>query len=66
MKLRYVGPYDAVVFRLPDGTPVEVTRNHQVEVPDELGARLIEQEDIWREVAPRKSATADETAGNKE
>lgn len=55
-KLRYRGALPAVSFRLPDGESVVVERNHQVEVPDEVGASLLEQVENWSEVGESKKA----------
>lgn len=66
MKVRYVGVFDAVVIRLPDGTPVEVARNHQTDVPDDLGQSLLDQPDNWRPVAPRKATPADGNTDGEE
>jgi hypothetical protein len=45
MKITYDGPIDAVEIA---ETGQVVERGHSVEVPDELGKRLCEQ-DIWSE-----------------
>lgn len=46
MKVQYHGPHDAVIVRELDD--LEVKRSELVDVPDELGARLLEQATNWR------------------
>jgi len=48
MKLTYVGPFDAVTVPLPFGGEVTCGPGGDVEVPDDLAARLLEQEANWR------------------
>lgn len=50
MKVKYIGMFDEVeVAELADtrGFRVSVKRGEVVEVPDELGARLLGQEENW-------------------
>lgn len=47
MKLTYVGPFDAVRVPLPYGGEAECPRGGTVEVPDSLGASLLEQKTNW-------------------
>lgn len=51
MKVRYTGPIDEVTIREFDLT---VKRNHQLDVPDAIGERLVEQSD-WEEVGKPKA-----------
>lgn len=46
MKVQYHGPHDAVTVRELD--ELEVKHGEIVEVPDDLGARLLEQATNWR------------------
>jgi len=59
VKVRYKGMFDEVMIEV-DGRRVIVQRNHQVEVPDEFGASLLEQEDNWEKVAPAPAEKAKE------
>lgn len=54
MKVKYVGPHASVVLTV-DKTDIEVERLEEVEVPDDEGARLIEQEDNWEQVGTTAS-----------
>lgn len=54
MKIRYVGPLPSVSVPLPDGTVVEVQRNHQAEFNEETARALARQED-WERVQPPKA-----------
>lgn len=51
MKVRYTGPIDEVTIREFDLT---VKRNHQLDIPDAIGKRLVQQAD-WEEVGKPKS-----------
>lgn len=51
MKVRYTGPIDEVNIREFDLT---VQRNHQIEVPDAIGKRLVAQAD-WEEAGKPKT-----------
>lgn len=51
MKVVYVGPFDEVEVPAAE---IIAKRNHQVEVTEEIGRSLIEQ-DIWRP-APTKNS----------
>lgn len=68
MKVRYIGPHDGVYLPLPDGGEALVERDGELEVPDELGARLLEQASNWAATAPppadkkRPARAATETA----
>lgn len=55
MRVTYEGPLDAV--ELADH-PVVVARGEAVDVPDELGARLIEQ-GCWTEARPSRTTRKD-------
>lgn len=60
MKVKYVGPYKSVSLS-PRGGQV-VAHGETVEVPDELGAGLLEQPDNW--VKSKASVRrADDAAG---
>lgn len=57
MKVKYTGPIDEVTIREFDLT---VKRNHQLDVPDTIGKRLIQQAD-WEEVGkPKEQETPPE------
>lgn len=63
MRVRYPGPSAAVDLPGPDGTPLRVKRNHSVDVPDEMGASLVEQG--WSQVRtrpPKKTESEDAPA----
>lgn len=47
MELTYTGPHDRVEVPLPD-TLVEVARGGTIDVPDEIGASLLDQTDNWQ------------------
>lgn len=51
MKVRYIGPFAEVELR---EFGITVERNHQAEIPDGIGATLVEQAD-WEEVGKPKS-----------
>lgn len=55
MRITYEGPFDAV--ELADH-PVVAARGETVDVPDELGARLLQQE-CWTEAKPGRTARKD-------
>lgn len=57
MRVRYNGGIAAVEIRLPDGQWLTVKRGGTVEVPDEIGAGLIERSD-WSEVKPVRKKPA--------
>lgn len=57
MRVTYRGPHDRVF--VPEAGQ-EVEHGHSIEVDDELGARLLEQEGTWREYH-RRSPSAHET-----
>ena len=48
MKLIYHGPHDAVEIPLPDGQLLYCERGEEIDVPADLGARLLEQPSNWR------------------
>ena len=58
MKVKYIGPFDAVV--VPDRAPgqsgrwVEVEKNGRLEVSDEYGKTLTAQTDNWIEIDSKK------------
>lgn len=54
MKVKYVGPYGSVSLAPRGGRTV--AQGETIEVPDELGASLLEQPDNW--VASRAKVTA--------
>lgn len=56
MKVRYAGPLEAVEVPVGDDVLV-VGRGKTVEVPDELGQRLLQQ-DVWEE-SPRAKTKED-------
>jgi hypothetical protein len=59
MRIRYIGAHDAVTLPLPSGIEVEVARGGECDVPDVLGASLLEQAVNWEAVkAPTKAAAA--------
>ena len=63
MKVRYIGPFDEVlVADLIDpktGYSQTVKRHQQVDVDNELGARLLEQDDNWAESPAREKPKTD-------
>ncbi|MEW6583475.1 MAG: hypothetical protein AB1416_12025 [Actinomycetota bacterium] len=59
MKVQYVGPHDGVLIPLPDGRELQVERDGIIDVPDELAARLLEQETNWQPApAPARTGKA--------
>jgi len=54
MKLTYVGGFDAVSVPLPSGAEATCARNGTIEVPDNIGERLLEQADNWQPATPAK------------
>ena len=65
MKVRYVGPSTTgVLLVLPDGD-VEVAADEVVEVPDEVGANLVEQ-DTWVSADSSRQVKADKADSPKE
>lgn len=53
MKVKYVGVFDSVTVPLPYGGEVVCERDGVVDVPDSLGASLLEQS-IWEPANPAK------------
>lgn len=53
MIIRYTGGSPSM--RIPSFGDRTVKRGETIEVPDKLGASLIQQVDVWRKVTPRKS-----------
>lgn len=47
MKLIYVGPFDAVKVPLPTGGEIEAKHGKEVNLPDSLAVKLLEQPDNW-------------------
>jgi hypothetical protein len=65
VKVRYVGPSTTgVLLVLPDGD-VEVAADEVVEVPDEVGANLVEQ-DTWVSADSSRQVKADKADSHKE
>lgn len=56
MKLRYIGPFDAI--EIPDLGLDEVKRRGTFDAPAEAAALLLEQADNYERVAPPKKRTA--------
>jgi len=56
MRVVYTGPIDAVEIA---EVGIIATRGEPVEVPDELGERLLHQ-DTWQPAEGRRSATSEE------
>lgn len=54
MQVRYVGPVDAVEVVVGGGRRILCARDQVVDVPDDVGARLIAQ-DRWQAVEPVKA-----------
>lgn len=64
MKVRYIGPH-AAVEASSGGRVYPAQRGEEIEVPDEVGASLVEQTDNWESVASKRgkpAAAADEGA----
>lgn len=60
MKVKYVGPHDGVVVEdALSGFHGECERDGTVEVPDEVGRRLLDQ-DIWKKVNSKPAAESGE------
>lgn len=61
MKVRYIGMFDAVLApEVADaGGGLEIKRGEVVEVPDELGERLLAQATEWERVKSPRAARAD-------
>lgn len=55
MRVKYVGPFDAV-----EGPGFQAKSGETIEVADDLGASLAEQSD-WQEVASAKETTKTDT-----
>lgn len=62
MKIKYVGPLDAV--DVPELGLTDVRRNHQVEASGAVAESLLEQPDVWQKVTPPKKR-ATKTAAKK-
>ena len=68
MRLKYVGAHDGVELALPSGAVITAMRDGEpVTVPDDLGARLLEQVANWKPADKpardaAKAADADESA----
>lgn len=58
MKVKYTGPIDEVNIREFDLT---VQRNHEIEVPEAIGKKLVQQDD-WEEVGKPKAQQKDPPA----
>ena len=52
MKVKYTGPVVGVDLLGPDYRTLQVKRGESVDVPDDYGKQLIEQ-DVWAEVKER-------------
>lgn len=62
VKVKYVGPHDAVDLPLPDGGVVRVERGAEVDVHHELRDELVKQEGNWEQSKPTSSrSTASES-----
>jgi hypothetical protein len=57
MQIRYVGPFDVV--EVPDLGRDDIKQGDTVDVPDELGERLLEQTDNWQPVKAPKPKPGD-------
>ena len=58
MKLRYIGPHDAVEVPLPDGSDfVTVAHGATFDFDDVHGASLLEQPTNWEDAAPAPTPT---------
>lgn len=71
MKLRYVGPYDAVLVPLPLGGEAEVEHGGELSTSAEHGESLADQVGNWEPVAAAKKgekvvqqAEGDESGGS--
>jgi len=60
MNVRYIGAHDRVLIAMPSGIEVAVARGETCEVPDDLGASLLEQAANWEapKAHPAKAAHA--------
>ena len=59
MRVEYHGPHaEGVYIPMPDGSEIACAREVAVEVPDELGASLLEQPGNWRRSTNTKAAAA--------
>ena len=58
MKVRYTGPVVGVDLLGPDSRTLQVQRGESIDVPDDYGKRLIEQ-DVWAEVKERPASKSD-------
>ena len=56
MKVRYVGPFDAVDV----AGHLNVQRGATIDVADEIAAALCEQSDVWQAVKTTKAAKDEE------
>lgn len=64
MKVRYIGPH-AAVEATSGGRAYPAERGEEIEVPDDVGASLVEQTENWVAVASKRgksAAAADEGA----
>lgn len=48
MKLKYIGPHDAVEVPLPFGGFITVKNGEVKDLPDSLSEGLLEQKDNWK------------------
>ena len=60
MKVVYGGPHGVVDVPLPHGGWAEAKWGEEIDVPDSLGERLLEQPSNWRKAEPAKKAAAEE------
>jgi hypothetical protein len=64
LKVTYNGPSVAVDLLGPDNRTLQVKRGESIEVPDDYGKQLIEQ-DIWAEVKERPAPKNDKKGNDQ-
>lgn len=60
MRVKYIGPHEAVELELGDGRLATVARGDVLETDDEHAAALLEQPSNWEPATPAKKAKAAE------
>lgn len=60
MKIRNVSDDDREVVPADGSPPFSVAAGDTAEVSDELGANMVEQVDVWRQVGGKKGSSLDD------
>jgi hypothetical protein len=66
MKIQYCGPHDGVDVKLDANSPEwHWNRDDEVDVPDELARRLLQQSDNWKPVTAKTAPVKPDTEKEK-